>query len=155
MAIHRSQLNTVQLKIFSVSNFITLISSGRGVNVFMVIYCQIMNILVCHCLEFGCFTAFIIRGLIFSLFNLFNPTAGGPPSPQVEAIVAEDDGFESADYDYDATDGSISFSQSSGAVAGKTTKDRIEEPKVSLRAFFPETWLFTLDPVNEDSNLSR
>ena len=148
MAIHRSQLRT-----FLVSNFITLISSGRGFNVFMVIYCQIMNILVCHCLEFGCFTAFIIRGLIFSLFNLFNPTAGGPPSPQVEAIVAEDEG--SADYDYDATDGSMSFSQSSGEVAGKTTKDRIEEPKVSLRSFFPETWLFTLDPVNEDSNLSR
>ena len=111
-----------------------------------------MKSLLCHCLQFGCFTAFIVRGLILSLFN---PTAGGPPSPQVEAIVAEDDGFESADYD--ATDGALAFSQSLGDVAGKTTKDRIEleAPKVSLRSFFPETWLFTLDPVNEDTNLSR
>ena len=109
-----------------------------------------------YLIQFGCFAASIVRGLILSLFNLFNPTAGGPPSPQVEAIVAEDDGFESADYD--ATDGAMAFSQSLGDVAaGKTTKDRIEleAPKVSLRSFFPETWLFTLDPVNEDTNLSR
>ena len=102
------------------------------------------------------FYSIYCEGTYTQSFNLFNPTAGGPPSPQVEAIVAEDAGFESADYD--ATDGSLAFSQSLGDVAaGKTTKDRIEleAPKVSLRSFFPETWLFTLDPVNEASNLSR
>ena len=94
----------------------------------------------------------IVRGLILNLFNLFNPTAGGPPPLPVEAVVADDDGFESAEYD--ATDGFGSVQASVQASAG-APKDRIEAPKVSLRSFFPETWLFTLDPVNEDTNLSR
>ena len=84
--------------------------------------------------------------------NLYNQTAGGgggggPPQLPVEAVIAEDDGFESASYD--ATDG---FGVRQG---GFESQDKIEAPKVSLRSFFPETWLFTLDPVNEDSNISR
>ena len=98
----------------------------------------------------------IVRGLIviLNLFNLFNPTAGGPPPPPlpVEAVVADDAGYESAEYD--ATDG-FGVRQSFGAEAAGESKDKIEAPKVSLRSFFPETWLFTLDPVNEDTNLSR
>ena len=97
----------------------------------------------------------IVRVLIPNLFNLFNPTAGGPPPLPVEAVVADDDGFESAEYD--ATDGfgSVQASVQASADAAGAPKDRIEAPKVSLRSFFPETWLFTLDPVNEDTNLSR
>ena len=93
---------------------------------------------------------YCVRGLILNLFNLFNPTAGGQPQAQVEAVVADDAGYESAEYD--ATDG---FGIRASAEAAGAPKDRIEAPKVSLRSFFPETWLFTLDPVNEDTNLSR
>ena len=70
----------------------------------------------------------------------------------MEAVVAEDYAYESADYD--ATDGFGIRAGSSGNATGET-KNNIEAPKVSLRSFFPETWLFTLDPVNEDTNLSR
>ena len=96
-----------------------------------------------------------MRGLILNLFNLFNPTAGGQPQAQVEAVVADDAGFESAEYD--ATDGfgSVQASVQASADAAGAPKDRIEAPKVSLRSFFPETWLFTLDTVNEDTDLSR
>ena len=41
------------------------------------------------------------------------------------------------------------------ATAIGAAKDKIEAPKVSLRSFFPETWLFTLEPVNEETNISR
>ena len=61
-------------------------------------------------------------------------------APQVEAVIAED--YESADYDYDATDGSLSAGSS-----GNRTRNEIKAPNVSLRSFFPETWLFTLDHV--------
>ena len=90
----------------------------------------------------------IVRILIQDLFNpIAGGGGGGPPQLPVEAVIAEDDGFESASYD--ATDG---FGVRQG---GFESQDKIEAPKVSLRSFFPETWLFTLDPVNEDSNLSR
>ena len=75
-------------------------------------------------------------------------------APQIEAVVAEEDyAYESADYD--AADGfGIRIVGSSGNATG-ATKNNIEAPKVSLRSFTPETWLFTLDPVKEDTNLSR
>ena len=69
----------------------------------------------------------------------------------MEAVIAEN--FESADYDYDATDGSVGLT--SARPSGNGTRDKIKAPKVSLRSFFPETWLFTLDTVNEDTDISR
>ena len=80
-------------------------------------------------------------------------------APQVEAVIDEeayayiDD--ESADYDYDATDAIALKSPRPSGEATNATRNSFGAPKVSLRSFFPETWLFTLDPVNEDSNLSR
>ena len=59
-----------------------------------------------------------------------------------QAIITEDYADESGDYDYDATDGSISAGSS-----GNRTRNEIKAPNVSLRSFFPETWLFTLDHV--------
>ena len=73
-------------------------------------------------------------------------------TPQVEAVIAEN--FESADYDYyDATNGPRIVS--GDRPLGNTTRDKIKAPKISLRSFFPETWLFTLDTVNEDTDISR
>ena len=69
-----------------------------------------------------------------------------------QAVIAEDYD-ESADYDYDATDGSVGLT--SARPSGNGTRDKIKAPKVSLRSFFPETWLFTLDTVNEDTDISR
>ena len=62
---------------------------------------------------------------------------GGPP-PQNEAAII------SNDYDYEEADGFNSGAQSLSQGAGGASKNKIESPKVSIRAFFPETWLFTL-----------
>ena len=79
-------------------------------------------------------------------------------APQVEAVIAEEEYayIDDESADYDATDAvALKSPRPSGEATKKATKDRIGAPKVSLRSFFPETWLFTLDPVNEGSNLSR
>ena len=68
-------------------------------------------------------------------------------APQVEAIIAdEDDAYESADYD--TTDAVALKSPRPSGEATNATRNSFGAPKVSLRSFFPETWLFTLDPVN-------
>ena len=71
----------------------------------------------------------------------------------MEAVVVEDYEYESADYD--VADGSMLISARPLGNATATTQDNIEAPNVSLRLFFPETWLFALDTVKEDSDLSR
>ena len=73
----------------------------------------------------------------------------GGQAPQNEAAII------SNDYDYEEADGFNSGAQSLSQGAGGASKNKIESPKISLREFFPETWLFTLDPVNGDTNLSR
>ena len=36
-----------------------------------------------------------------------------------------------------------------------STRNSLEAPKVSLRSFFPETWLFTLDSISDDADIEK
>ena len=46
-------------------------------------------------------------------------------------------------------------SPSQQRVETKSSRTEIESPKVSLRSFFPETWLFTLDLINDDTEIQK
>ena len=74
------------------------------------------------------------------------------PKPVYSAVVAED----SFQDDYSESGFSApSYDESELSETDSTKKTSLAEPKVDLRDFFPETWLFELDPVEEQKGLKR
>ena len=74
------------------------------------------------------------------------------PQPIFSAVVAEDydaDGYaDDPGSDY-STDGTELLEKNN------TKQSSLAKAKVALRDFFPETWLFELDPVEGQNGLQR
>ena len=70
------------------------------------------------------------------------------PQPIFSAVVAEDS--DADEYVDDPGSGDFELSEENN-----TKQSSLAKAKVALRDFFPETWLFELDPVEGQNGLKR
>ena len=79
---------------------------------------------------------------------------------EAEPVIAEDAGYqdaqqESFDYQSGNQEAFVASNRVSQLDASLPKKTIVSKPRLSLRSFFPENWLFTLEMVEGDQGLER
>ena len=79
---------------------------------------------------------------------------------EAEPVIAEDAGYqdaqqESFDYQSGNQEAFIASNRVSQLDASLPKKTIVSKPRLSLRSFFPENWLFSLEMVEGDQGLER